>query len=145
MKQILSDFYPAYFGTIVEAMSGFADRTGFPDREPVLPPMYLADGVAGSYGASAALLALREAERRHEAFINQFIALCEQQFSHPGASARLHPGMSPRLAARALPLARGKSRHRNRHLAPSSPAAPDSPIRQIPHPARRNPCILMGR
>lgn len=45
---------------------------------------------------------LREAERRHEAFINQFIALCEQQFSHPGASARLHAGMTPRLAARAL-------------------------------------------
>lgn len=45
---------------------------------------------------------LREAERRHEAFINQFIALCEQQFAHPGASARLQPGMTPRLAARAL-------------------------------------------
>ena len=25
------------FGTLVEAMSGFADRNGFPDREPVLP------------------------------------------------------------------------------------------------------------
>ncbi|NQD91708.1 TetR family transcriptional regulator [Pseudomonas sp. CrR25] len=45
---------------------------------------------------------LREAERRHEAFINQFIGLCEQQFAHPDACARLQPGMSPRLAARAL-------------------------------------------
>jgi formyl-CoA transferase len=44
-------------------MSGFAAMNGFADREPVLPPMYLADGVAGVYGASAALLALREAER----------------------------------------------------------------------------------
>ena len=35
------------FGTIVEAMSGFAHRTGFPDREPVLPPLALADMVAG--------------------------------------------------------------------------------------------------
>ncbi|SDH28394.1 transcriptional regulator, TetR family [Pseudomonas benzenivorans] len=45
---------------------------------------------------------LREAEQRHEAFINQFIALCEQQFAQPAVSARLQPGMSPRLAARAL-------------------------------------------
>src|SRR4029453_1948047 len=30
--------------------------------EPVLPPMYLADGVAGLYGASAAMIALREVE-----------------------------------------------------------------------------------
>jgi len=35
------------FGTLVEAMSGFAARTGFPDREPVLPPLALADMIAG--------------------------------------------------------------------------------------------------
>ena len=35
------------FGTLVEAMSGFADRTGFPDREPILPPLALADMIAG--------------------------------------------------------------------------------------------------
>ncbi len=51
------------FGTVIEGMSGFASINGFEDREPILPPMYLADGVAGVYGVSAALLALREAER----------------------------------------------------------------------------------
>ncbi len=45
---------------------------------------------------------LREAEQRHAAFINQFIALCEQQFDQPGVKPRLQPGMSPRLAARTL-------------------------------------------
>jgi len=45
---------------------------------------------------------LREAEQRHEAFINQFIALCESQFAHARAVIRLQPGVSPRLAARAL-------------------------------------------
>jgi crotonobetainyl-CoA:carnitine CoA-transferase CaiB-like acyl-CoA transferase len=35
---------------------------GFADREPVLPPMYLADSVAGLYGAAAVMIALREAE-----------------------------------------------------------------------------------
>ena len=47
------------FGTLVEAMSGFADRTGFPDREPVLPPLALADMIAGLYGAFATVTALR--------------------------------------------------------------------------------------
>ncbi len=50
------------FGTVIEGMSGFAAINGFEDREPVLPPMYLADGVAGLYGASAVLIALRAAE-----------------------------------------------------------------------------------
>jgi crotonobetainyl-CoA:carnitine CoA-transferase CaiB-like acyl-CoA transferase len=50
------------FGTLVEAMSGFAARTGFPDREPVLPPFALADMVAGLYGAFATLAALRARE-----------------------------------------------------------------------------------
>jgi len=45
-------------------MSGFASMNGFADREPVLPPMYLADSVAGLSGAAAAMIALREAERR---------------------------------------------------------------------------------
>lgn len=50
------------FGTVIEGVSGFAAINGFGDREPVLPPMYLADGVAGLYGSSAAMIALREVE-----------------------------------------------------------------------------------
>jgi len=50
------------FGTLVEGMSGFASFNGFADREPVLPPMYLADTVAGLYGAAGAMIALREVE-----------------------------------------------------------------------------------
>jgi crotonobetainyl-CoA:carnitine CoA-transferase CaiB-like acyl-CoA transferase len=46
------------FGTLVEAMSGFAARTGFPDREPVLPPLALADMIAGLYGSNATVTAL---------------------------------------------------------------------------------------
>ena len=51
------------FGTLIEGMSGFAAINGFADREPVLPPIYLADGVAGIYGVSAAMIALREVEQ----------------------------------------------------------------------------------
>jgi formyl-CoA transferase len=50
------------FGTLVEGMSGFASMNGFADREPVLPPIYLADAMAGVYGAAGAMIALREVE-----------------------------------------------------------------------------------
>jgi crotonobetainyl-CoA:carnitine CoA-transferase CaiB-like acyl-CoA transferase len=46
------------FGTVVEAMSGLAARSGFPDREPLLPPLALADMIAGLSGAMAAVTAL---------------------------------------------------------------------------------------
>src|SRR4051795_5656873 len=50
------------FGTLVESMSGYASRTGFADREPVLPPTALADMVAGLYGAFSVMVALRRVE-----------------------------------------------------------------------------------
>ena len=50
------------FGPLVESMSGYAARTGFADREPVLPPTALADMVAGLYGAFAVMVALRRVE-----------------------------------------------------------------------------------
>lgn len=46
------------FGTLAEAMSGFAHQTGHQDGPPTLPPFGLADGVAGITGAFAVLAAL---------------------------------------------------------------------------------------
>ena len=46
------------FGTLAEAMSGFADINGFPDREPLLPPTGLSDSIAGMFGAMAVGFAL---------------------------------------------------------------------------------------
>ena len=51
------------FGTLAEAMSGFAHQTGQPDGPPTLPPFGLADGVAGLAGAFAVMLALHRRER----------------------------------------------------------------------------------
>ena len=51
------------FGTLVEAMSGFAHLNGFPDREPALPPLAMADMYAGIYGAFGVLAALRNVEQ----------------------------------------------------------------------------------
>jgi crotonobetainyl-CoA:carnitine CoA-transferase CaiB-like acyl-CoA transferase len=50
------------FGTLAEAMSGFTALNGYEDRPPVLPPISLADMVAGLYAAMAALVALRHCE-----------------------------------------------------------------------------------
>jgi len=50
------------FGTLIEGMSGYAAMNGFPDREPVLPPMQMADMYAGYIGAMSAMVALREVE-----------------------------------------------------------------------------------
>jgi len=47
------------FGTLAEAMSGFAALNGEPDGPPLLPPLALADGVAALATAFAILVALR--------------------------------------------------------------------------------------
>jgi crotonobetainyl-CoA:carnitine CoA-transferase CaiB-like acyl-CoA transferase len=46
------------FGTLAEAMSGFAHQTGSEDGPPTLPPFGLADGVAGLAGAFGVVTAL---------------------------------------------------------------------------------------
>jgi crotonobetainyl-CoA:carnitine CoA-transferase CaiB-like acyl-CoA transferase len=51
------------FGSLAEAMSGFAALTGEPDGPPTLPPFGLADGIAALATAYAVMAALREAER----------------------------------------------------------------------------------
>lgn len=47
------------FGTLAEAMSGFAAITGEPDSPPTLPPFGLADGVAALTTAFGIMTALR--------------------------------------------------------------------------------------
>lgn len=46
------------FGTLAEAMSGFAAMTGQPDGPPTLPPLALADGITGLAAAYAIMTAL---------------------------------------------------------------------------------------
>ncbi|MGW4484993.1 CaiB/BaiF CoA transferase family protein [Amycolatopsis sp. NPDC004368] len=51
------------FGTLAEAMSGFAAITGEPDGPPTLPPFGLADGIAALTTAFAVMTALRAREQ----------------------------------------------------------------------------------
>ena len=48
------------FGSIAEGMSGFAHVNGFPDSEPLLPPMPLADLTAAQQAVQGAMFALFE-------------------------------------------------------------------------------------
>ena len=51
------------FGTLAEAMSGFAAMTGEPDGAPTLPPFGLADGITGLATAAAISFALQARQR----------------------------------------------------------------------------------
>jgi crotonobetainyl-CoA:carnitine CoA-transferase CaiB-like acyl-CoA transferase len=78
------------FGTLVEAMSGFADRTGFPDREPVLPPLALADMISGLSGAMATVTALLARERNGSGGQVIDLSLLEPIFSTLGPEAAIY-------------------------------------------------------
>ncbi len=56
----------AGFGTLAEAMSGFAYINGWPDRPPTLPSFGLADAIAGMAAAYGVLAALRHRDRTGE-------------------------------------------------------------------------------
>src|SRR5262247_3845242 len=87
------------FGTLVEAMSGFASRNGFEDREPVLPPLAMADMIAGLYGALATVTALRDVELNGGAGQVIDLSLLDSIFSILGPEAAIHR-LSGKIRAR---------------------------------------------
>ena len=80
------------FGSLIEGMSGFAAMNGYADRPPVLPPLALADMVAGVWGSSSVLVALREVEVRGGAGQVVDLSLFEP----------LHAALGPQAAEHAL-------------------------------------------
>jgi crotonobetainyl-CoA:carnitine CoA-transferase CaiB-like acyl-CoA transferase len=91
------------FGTLVEAMSGFAAMNGYADRPPVLPPVALADMIAGLYGAFATLTALREVEIKGGPGQVIDLSLFESIFSFFGQEAltyRLAGAVKERVGSR---------------------------------------------
>ncbi|MBV6760384.1 CoA transferase [Rhodococcus opacus] len=72
------------FGTMAEAMSGFAAVTGEPDGPPTLPPLGLADGIAGITMAYAVMVALHARERTGKGQVID-VAIIEPMLSIVGA------------------------------------------------------------
>ena len=90
------------FGTLVEAMSGFAARNGFPDREPVLPPLAFADMIAGLYGAFAVMTALRHRDKGGSGQVID-LPLLDPMFSVLGPEAAIYQltrKIKPRVGSR---------------------------------------------
>jgi formyl-CoA transferase len=68
------------FGSVAEAMAGFAALNGEKNGPPLLPPFGLADHLTGVYGAFAIMTALRERDRSGEGQVID-LALYESIFS----------------------------------------------------------------
>jgi crotonobetainyl-CoA:carnitine CoA-transferase CaiB-like acyl-CoA transferase len=106
------------FGTLAEAMSGFAHQTGEEDGPPTLPPFGLADGVAGISGAFAVMTALYHRDCRGGAEPGQVIDLSLLEplvgilgpgptaFDQLGTVAGRHGNRSPNNAPRNAYLTR---------------------------------------
>ena len=102
------------FGTLAEAMSGFAHVTGQPDGPPTLPPFFLADGVASQSATVAVMLALyhRDVHGAGGQLIDvnlieplaRLIETSTLAYSHlgkvPGRVGNLLPASAPRNAYR---------------------------------------------
>jgi crotonobetainyl-CoA:carnitine CoA-transferase CaiB-like acyl-CoA transferase len=102
------------FGTLAEAMSGFAHVTGQPDGPPTLPPFFLADGVAAQSATAAVMLALyhRDVHGAGGQLIDvnlieplaRLIETSTLAYSHlgkiPGRVGNLLPASAPRNAYR---------------------------------------------
>lgn len=85
------------FGSLIEAMSGFAAKNGFADKPPALPNLALADMVAGLSGAFATLAALRVAEQPEGLGQVVDLSLLEPLHATLGPDAAIHrlTGRSP--------------------------------------------------
>ena len=87
------------FGTLAEAYSGFTYLNGEPGGNPVQAPMSLADTLAGTYAAAAALAALWEARVNDGAGQVVDVSLFEPLFSIMGADPTAYAARS-RLRSR---------------------------------------------
>lgn len=85
------------FGTLAEAMGGFAYLNGFPDRPPCLPPTGLADTLSALAGANSIVMALynRDAGKGEGQFID--LALYEEVLltTFPAILSFLSTGIVP--------------------------------------------------
>lgn len=92
------------FGTLAEAMSGFAALTGEADGPPTLPPFGLADGIASLATAQAVMVALHARHRTGKgqvidlAIVEPILALLGPQITRWAALGTMAPRTGNRSA-----------------------------------------------
>ena len=91
------------FGSLVEGMSGFASMTGEENQKPLLPPLALADMVAGLTGFGAILMAVIASKKNQVGGQVIDLSLFEPLFSILGpwaASYKISGKIPPRIGNR---------------------------------------------
>jgi formyl-CoA transferase len=91
------------FGSLVEGMSGFASMTGEPNQKPLLPPLALADMIAGLTGFGAILMAIIASKKNQIGGQVIDLSLFEPLFSILGpwaASYKISGKIPPRMGNR---------------------------------------------
>ena len=91
------------FGSLVEGMSGFASMTGEENQKPLLPPLALADMVAGLTGFGAILMAVIASKKNQIGGQIIDLSLFEPLFSILGpwaASYKISGKIPPRIGNR---------------------------------------------
>ena len=91
------------FGSLVEGMSGFASMTGEPNQKPLLPPLALADMVAGLTGFGAILMAIIASKKNQIGGQVIDLSLFEPLFSILGpwaANYKISGKIPPRMGNR---------------------------------------------
>ena len=91
------------FGSLVEGMSGFASMTGEENQKPLLPPLALADMVAGLTGFGAILMAMIASKKNQIGGQVIDLSLFEPLFSILGpwaASYKISGKIPPRIGNR---------------------------------------------
>lgn len=118
------------FGTLAEALSGFAHANGWPDKPPALPPFALADSVAALTGTFATMFALWWREHGGEGRGQVIdLSLFEPLFWIQGPQVLVYDqlGVSPGRTGNASPFAVPRNAYRSKDgdwLAVSATAQP---------------------
>lgn len=116
------------FGTLAEAFSGFTYLNGSADDPPLPPPMSLADTVAGTYAASAALAALWEVRVNGGAGQVVDVSLFEPLFSIMGPDSTAYAATGSRRQrgdGTKISSVRGTFRTSDDHWVAISAATPE--------------------
>jgi formyl-CoA transferase len=129
------------FGTLAEAISGWAHLNGFPEGPPTLPPMALADSVTALMGAFATMVALydRDAAGGEGQVVD--LSISESIFSLIGMQVIVYDrlGVVPERTGNAVPFVVPRNVYETadgRHvaLAASTPSIFERVMRAIGRP-----------